>query len=253
MILQGDCIEVLSQIEDETVDLAYADPPYNLQLKNPLKRPDGTTYENLVDTDWDRFSSLDVYEEFTKQWLTQVRRVMKRKSSLWVSCTYHCSFIIGYTLMKLNFEILNHIVWIKDNPTPNFSGTRFCQSHESLIWCKKKGGTHYFNYQFLKKENNNKQPRAEWYLPGPSQLQKEKIVVNGKRINAAQKPSSLLYKVIVSSSKEGDLVLDPFMGIGTTGLVCQRLKREFLGIERDIEQVKIAKQRLESGMIPIFY
>lgn len=244
MIINGNCIEVMQNFEAETFDLIFADPPYNLGLKNQLKRPDGSEYDGLLETAWDKFLNLAEYEQFTLDWLTAAKRVMKRKSSLWVSGTYHNLFIVGHCLLKLEFEILNHIVWIKDNPTPQFSGTRFCQSHESLIWCKKKKGVHYFNYQQLKKENGNKQARADWYLPLLNG--DEKIYHNGSRLNQAQKPENLLYRIIVSSSKEGDKVLDPFCGTGTTGVMCEKLNRDFTGIELDLNQVKLAEGRINN-------
>lgn len=251
MIIHGDCIEVLKEYPPETFDLVFADPPYNLNFDG-VSRPKGGNH-HVVTEDWDNFESAEQYEQFTQNWLTQVRRVMKKKSSLWVTGTYHNIFIVGYYLLKLKFEILNDIIWIKDNPPPNFSGSRFAAAHETLIWCRKKKGIHTFNYAELKEANGNKQIRSDWYIAGPSLVQKEKIMDNGKRLNSTQKPSSLLYRVIMASSKEGDLVLDPFCGSGTTGRVCKRLNREFVGIEKDLHQVEIATQRIELTMIPIFY
>lgn len=249
MIIRGDCIQVMQDL-DCKFDLVFADPPYNLGLKNKLKRPDGSDYQDLLDSTWDKFDSLEQYEQFTEKWLTQVKRVMKKKSSLWVSGSYHNLFIVGNYLLKLNFEILNHIVWIKDNPTPQFSGTRFCQSHESLLWAKLKGGTHYFNYKELKKNNGNRQVRADWYLP--TLREDEKIMTSDGRVNQAQKPEHLLYQIIMSSSKENDLVLDPFCGTGTTGKVCTQLGREFVGIEKDPKQADIAEQRIWNTMRLLF-
>lgn len=248
MVIQGNCIEVMGTMRDESFDLIFADPPYNLGLKKKLKRPDGSHYVDLLESKWDKFSNLEEYELFTECWLTQVKRLMKRKSSLWVSGSYHNLFIVGHYLLKLNFEILNHIVWIKDNPVPQFSGTRFCQSHESLIWARK--GTHYFNYQQMKKDNGGKQLRADWYLP--TLRDDEKIFSTNGRINQAQKPEHLLYRIITATSKKGDSVLDPFCGTGTTGKVCIQLGREFIGIELDPIQAGIAEQRIQSTVELLF-
>lgn len=230
--------------------MAYADPPYNLGLKKELKRPDGSHYDDLLEQQWDKFKTLEEYEHFTEQWLTQVKRVMKKKSSLWVSGTYHNIFVVGHYLLKLDFEILNHVIWIKDNPVPQFTGTRFCQSHESLIWAKLKGGTHYFNYRQIKKDNGNKQLRADWYLP--TLRDDEKILSVNGRVNQAQKPEHLLHRVITASSKKGDLILDPFCGTGTTGKVCVELGREFIGIEKDPTQAQVAEQRIQETVELLF-
>lgn len=250
MVIQGDCIEVMQNLDSKSVDVIFADPPYNLELKKELKRPDGSHYDDLLEQTWDKFSNLEEYEHFTEQWLSQVKRLMKKKSSLWVSGSYHNLFIVGHYLLKLEFEILNHIVWIKDNPVPQFSGTRFCQSHESLIWAKLKGGTHYFNYQQLKRENGNKQLRADWYLP--TLRDDEKMFGENGRVNQAQKPEHLLYRIIVASSKKGDLILDPFCGTGTTGKVATELGRQFIGIEKDPVQAQVAEQRIQSTMELLF-
>lgn len=247
MVIRGDCIEVMQAMKDESFDLIFADPPYNLQLKGKgLKRSNNTFYNSIAETQWDKFESLEEYEHFTEQWLIEVRRLMKRKSSLWVTGTYHNIFVIGHYLLKLNFEILNQIAWIKSNPTPQFSGTRFCQSIENLIWAKKKKGIHYFNYQGMKKENKNRQMKSDWYIP--SLKDSERI----GRFNISQKPEELLYRVIIASSKKGDSVLDPFCGTGTTGKVCAQLGREFTGIELDPIQAGIAEQRIQSTVELLF-
>ncbi len=247
-VIQGDCLIEMEKLEPESFDLIFADPPYNLGLKKELKRPDGSHYDDLLDSKWDKFENLESYEKFTEQWLTQVKRLMKRKSSLWVSGSYHNIFVIGHYLLRLNFEILNQIVWIKDNPVPQFSGTRFCQSFENLIWARK--GTHYFNYQQMKKDNGNKQLRADWYLP--TIRDDEKIFSKNGRVNQAQKPEHLLYRILTATSKEGDRVLDPFCGTGTTGVVCAKLKRNFVGIELDSVQAEIANNRIQQTMELLF-
>lgn len=250
MVIEGDCIEVMATLAPESIDLIFADPPYNLGLKKELKRPDGSLYEDLLESAWDKFENLETYEQFTIAWLTQVKRLMKKKSSLWVSGSYHNIFVIGHYLLKLDFEILNHVVWIKDNPTPHFSGTRFCQSHESLLWARLKGGTHYLDYKTLKQNNGNRQLRADWNLP--ALRSDEKVYHHGKRVNQAQKPEHLVRLIISATSKPGQVVLDPFLGSGTTGKVCVELGRDFIGIDKDPVQINLARRLIESSSPLLF-
>jgi len=241
-ILQGDCVEALKTVPDGTVDVVFADPPYNLQLGSDLLRPNNTKVDG-VDSDWDRFDGFKTYDEFTRAWLSEARRVLKPDGTLWVIGSYHNIFRVGTVLQDLGYWILNDVIWRKSNPMPNFRGRRFTNAHETLIWAARDKDSKYrFNYDSMKALNDDLQMRSDWYLPlctGPERLKE-----NGKKAHPTQKPESLLHRVIMASSEVGDLVLDPFFGTGTTGAVAKRLGRDFLGIERDADYVTLAHERL---------
>ena len=243
-IIQGDCLEELKKLPDGVADLVFADPPYNLQLGGELLRPDNTKVD-AVDDDWDRFESFEAYDAFTKAWLKECRRVLKDDGALWVIGSYHNIFRVGATLQDLGFWILNDIVWRKSNPMPNFKGTRFANAHETLIWAaKSRGGRRYtFNYDAMKMANDELQMRSDWTLPlctGEERLKDE----TGAKAHPTQKPEALLHRVILASTKAGDVILDPFFGTGTTGAAAKRLGRRFIGIEREDGYVKLARERI---------
>jgi len=242
-ILQGDCVERLSALPEKSVDLIFADPPYNLQLRQPLWRPNMTKVEAVAE-EWDQFESFQAYDEFSERWLTACRRVLKDTGTIWVIGTYHNIFRIGKVMQDLGFWILNDVIWIKSNPMPNFRGVRFTNAHETLIWASKfKGAKYTFNHHAMKALNGGVQMRSDWVLPICSG--KERIRINGKKAHATQKPEALLYRVILAASKPGDVVLDPFLGSGTTAVVAKRLHRHWLGIESDPTYVQIARARIE--------
>jgi len=241
-ILSGDCIEVLNQLPDNSVDLIFADPPYNLQLSQELYRPNQTKVDAVNDT-WDKFESFTEYDNFTNRWLSACRRVLKNTGTIWVIGSYHNIFRVGAILQDLDFWILNDVVWIKDNPMPNFRGVRFTNAHETLVWAQKIKGLKYtFNHQALKSLNDNLQMRSDWYLPLCTG--KERRKVNGEKAHPTQKPEALLYRILLSSSNPGDIVLDPFFGSGTTGAVAKKLGRHFIGIERNFNYIQIAQERI---------
>ncbi|MBG7609573.1 MAG: site-specific DNA-methyltransferase, partial [Anaerolineae bacterium] len=243
-ILHGDCIEILKKIPEKSVDLIFADPPYNLQLSKTLWRPNMTKVD-AVNDEWDKFDNINTYDEFCRDWLLACRRVLKDTGTLWVIGSYHNIFRIGAILQEIGYWILNDVVWIKTNPMPNFRGVRFANAHETLIWTSKfKGARYTFNHHAMKPFNNNKQMRSDWVLPICSG--KERIKVNGKKAHSTQKPESLLYRVILSSTNPGDLIIDPFFGSGTTGAVAKKLHRHFIGIEQEASYINVAKTRLDS-------
>ena len=230
-IIQGDCISELSKLPANSVDVIFADPPYNLQLADDLHRPDQSMVD-AVDDEWDKFASFEAYDDFTKAWLLAARRVLKPNGTLWVIGSYHNIFRVGTTLQDLNFWILNDVIWRKSNPMPNFRGRRFANAHETMIWASKSEGAkgYTFNYEALKMANDDLQMRSDWVLPicnGGERLKGQ----DGKKVHPTQKPESLLYRVLMASSKPGDVVLDPFFGTGTTGAVAKALGRHFVGIE----------------------
>ena len=232
-VMVGDCVAELSKLPDASVDLVFADPPYNLQLEGALTRPDQSLVD-AVDDDWDKFASFEAYDHFTRAWLLSVRRVMKPNATLWVIGSYHNIFRVGAILQDLGFWILNDVVWRKANPMPNFRGRRFTNAHETMIWASKgpdaKGYT--FHYDALKAGNEDLQVRSDWYLPlctGGERLKD----AEGRKLHPTQKPEALLARVLMSSTNPGDVVLDPFFGSGTTGAVARRLGRNFVGVERD--------------------
>lgn len=243
-IIQGDCTEVLATLPEKSVDLIFADPPYNLQLKNELRRPDRTKVDAVSDN-WDQFDGFDEYDRFTQEWLIGCQRILKDSGTIWVIGTYHNIFRVGKILQDLGFWILNDITWIKTNPMPNFRGVRFANAQETLIWCQKERGMPYtFNYQAMKALNGNLQMRSDWYLPICTG--KERIHINGEKAHPTQKPEALLYRVILSSSDPGDVILDPFFGTGTTGAVAKKLHRHWIGIEFEPTYVQIARDRINN-------
>ncbi len=242
-VIHGDCIEVLETLPDKSVDLIFADPPYNLQLSHELFRPNMTRVDG-VDEAWDQFDSFEQYDSFTRAWLTACRRVLKDTGTIWVIGSYHNVYRVGGIMQDLGYWILNDIVWIKANPTPNFRGVRFTNAHETLLWAQKKRNSKYiFNHHAMKSLNDDLQMRSDWELPICSG--KERLRVHGGKAHPTQKPEALLYRVILSSSNPGDIVLDPFFGTGTTGAVARKLQRRWIGIERDAGYVELARHRIE--------
>ncbi len=241
-IIPGDCIEVLDSLPAESVDLIFADPPYNLQLSQDLWRPNDTKVDAVEDA-WDQFDDFAAYDAFTRDWLTACRRVLKPEGALWVIGTYHNIHRVGSLLLDLGYWILNDIIWIKTNPMPNFMGVRFTNASETLLWVQKKRGAKYtFHYQAMKALNEDKQMRSDWVIPICSG--KERLKVNGQKAHPTQKPEALLYRVITASSNPGDVVLDPFFGTGTTGAVAKRLHRHWIGIEREESYIQVAEERI---------
>ena len=243
-ILVGDCVAAMAKMPGESVDLVFADPPYNLQLQGDLKRPDDSRVD-AVDDDWDKFSSFAAYDDFTRAWLLACRRVMKPSATLWVIGSYHNIFRVGAILQDLGFWILNDVVWRKTNPMPNFRGRRFTNAHETLIWAAREpGGKGYtFNYEALKAGNEDVQVRSDWTIPLCTGEERIKDA-NGKKVHPTQKPEALLARVMLSASRPDDLVLDPFCGSGTTGAVAKRLGRRFIGLERDKTYAAAAEKRI---------
>jgi len=244
-ILAGDCLDVLAALPPESVDLVFADPPYNLQLRQELWRPNLTRVDAVRDT-WDQFSDFEAYDNFTRAWLQACRRVLKRTGALWVIGTYHNIYRVGSILQDLDFWILNDVIWIKSNPMPNFRGVRFTNAHETLLWAQKERGARYtFNHQAVKELNEGLQMRSDWELP--LCMGKERLRLNGAKAHSTQKPEALLYRVLTATTNPGDVVLDPFFGSGTTGAVAQRLGRHWIGIERDPTYIEVARQRIAAG------
>jgi len=241
-IIVSDCIEAMNRLPERCVDLVFADPPYNLQLRQELYRPNLTRVD-AVDDEWDKFESFEAYDQFTTAWLTAARRVLKDTGTLWVIGTYHNIFRIGKILQDLGFWILNDIIWVKTNPMPNFRGVRFTNAHETLIWAQKhKGKPYTFNYADLKALNDDLQMRSDWYIPLCTG--KERLRVNGEKAHATQKPEALLTRILLATTKLGDVVLDPFLGTGTTAAVAKRLGRRWIGIERDPQYAVLAERRV---------
>ena len=243
-ILVGDCVAEMAKLQPASVDLVFADPPYNLQLLGDLKRPDNS-HVDAVNDDWDKFASFSAYDDFTRAWLTACRRAMKPNATLWVIGSYHNIFRVGTILQDLGFWVLNDVIWRKTNPMPNFRGRRFTNAHETLIWAAREAGAkgYTFNYEALKAGNEDVQVRSDWTLPlctGEERLKGK----DGKKVHPTQKPEALLARAILAASKPGDLVLDPFCGTGTTGAVAKRLGRHFIGIERDATYATAATARI---------
>ncbi len=242
-ILQGDCIKVLKKFPDECVDLVFADPPYNLQLQNDLFRPDSSKVNGVKDY-WDKFASFEEYDDFTKKWLYQCKRILKPNGTIWVIGSYHNIFRVGSILQDKGFWILNDIIWTKTNPMPNFKGTRFTNAHETLIWASKNQKAKFtFNYDAMKSLNEDKQMRSDWNIP--LCMGNERLKHDGKKLHSTQKPEALLSRVILSSTYIGDIILDPFMGSGTTIVVAKRYGRKWIGIEKDKKYIGKAKQRVD--------
>jgi modification methylase len=246
-ILQGDCIAEMARLPDKCVDMIFADPPYNLQLGGDLFRPEGSRVD-AVDDEWDKFDSLTTYDNFTRDWLEQARRILKDNGTIWVIGSYHNIYRVGSLLQDADFWILNDIVWRKTNPMPNFRGTRFTNAHETLLWCAKDEKARYtFNYRAMKALNDDLQMRSDWLLPICSGGEREKGD-DGQKAHPTQKPEALLYRILLACTKPGDVVLDPFFGTGTTGAVARRLGRRWIGIERESSYVKVATQRINSTL-----
>ena len=243
-ILVGDCLERLASLPEASVDLVFADPPYNLQLEQSLSRPDQSLVD-AVDDDWDKFASFGDYDRFTRNWLTAVRRVMKDNATIFVIGSYHNIFRVGTILQDLGFWILNDIVWRKANPMPNFRGRRFTNAHETLIWAAKGASAknYTFNYEALKAGNEDCQVRSDWFLPICTGAERLKDA-SGNKTHPTQKPESLIARVLQAASQPGDLVLDPFFGTGTTGAVAKRFGRSFIGIEREATYAAAARARI---------
>jgi modification methylase len=246
-ILQGDCIAEMARLPDKSVDMIFADPPYNLQLGGDLFRPEGSRVD-AVDDDWDKFDSLAAYDDFTREWLHEARRILKDDGTIWVIGSYHNIYRVGSLLQDAEFWILNDIVWRKSNPMPNFRGTRFTNAHETLLWCAKDEKARYtFNYRAMKALNDDLQMRSDWVLPICSGSERVKGD-DGSKAHPTQKPEALLYRILLACTKPGDVVLDPFFGTGTTGAVARRLGRHWVGIERERAYVKVALERIESTL-----
>ncbi|MEJ5975428.1 site-specific DNA-methyltransferase [Novosphingobium sp. PS1R-30] len=245
-ILEGDCIEAMRSLPSASVDMVFADPPYNLQLGGDLNRPDGS-HVDAVTNDWDKFDSFATYDKFTREWLAEARRVLKPNGSLWVIGSYHNIFRVGAILQDLGFWILNDIVWRKANPMPNFKGTRFTNAHETLIWAGMGEKAKYtFNYRTMKTLNDELQMRSDWVLPICSG--QERLKRDGAKAHPTQKPEALLYRVMLATTNKGDVVLDPFFGTGTTGAVAKRLGREWIGCERESVYREVALERIEMAL-----
>jgi modification methylase len=245
-IIKGDCVSALEKLPDNSVDIVFADPPYNLQLGGTLHRPDQSLVD-AVDDEWDQFASFEAYDAFTRAWLLACRRVLKPTGTLWVIGSYHNIFRVGAILQDLNFWILNDIVWRKTNPMPNFKGTRFQNAHETLIWASPnaKGKGYTFNYDALKAANDDVQMRSDWLFPICSGGERLKDA-NGDKVHPTQKPEALLARVMMASTRPGDIVLDPFFGSGTTGAVAKRLGRHYVGVEREQTYIDAARARIEA-------
>jgi site-specific DNA-methyltransferase (adenine-specific) len=249
-VLLGDCRQLLATFPEKSVDLIFADPPYNLQLQDDLYRPNMTKVD-AVDDAWDRFGSFAEYDAFTREWLMACRRVLKDTGTIWCIGTYHNIHRIGALLQDLDYWILNACVWIKNNPTPQFRGVRFTNAHEELIWAQKVRGARYtFNYKSMKSLNDDLQMRSDWYLALCTG--KERLKINGAKAHPTQKPEALLYRAILAASKPGDVVLDPFFGTGTTGAVAKALHRRWIGVEREPRYVKLARERIDAVQAPMF-
>lgn len=245
-ILMDDCVAAMKSLPAASIDMIFADPPYNLQLGGDLLRPDGSQVD-AVDDDWDKFDSFAAYDRFTRAWLKEARRILKPNGSIWVIGSYHNIFRVGTAVQDLGFWILNDVVWRKANPMPNFKGTRFTNAHETLIWASMGEKARYtFNYRTMKTLNDELQMRSDWEFPicgGQERLKKD-----GVKVHPTQKPEALLYRVMLATTKKGDVVLDPFFGTGTTGAVAKRLGRRFIGIEREIGYIEAAKERIAAAL-----
>ena len=243
-VLLGDCITHLRMLPPASVHCVFADPPYNLQLRGELRRPDDSLVDG-VDEDWDRFVDFPAYDAFTREWLSECRRVLRKDGTIWVIGAYHNIFRIGAALQDLGFWLLNDVVWRKANPMPNFRGRRFTNAHETLIWAaRQRDSRHRFNYQAMKALNDDQQMRSDWFLPlctGPERLRNQ----HGLKLHPTQKPEALLHRVLLASTSPGDIVLDPFLGTGTTAAVAKRLHRHFIGIERHPAYVEAALGRIK--------
>ena len=245
-IVRGDCIAAMRALPDKSVDMVFADPPYNLQLGGELFRPDGSHVDAVTD-DWDKFDTFAAYDAFTRAWLAEAHRILKDDGTIWVIGSYHNIFRVGAAVQDLGYWILNDIVWRKANPMPNFRGTRFTNAHETLIWASKGEGAKYtFNYRSMKTLNDELQMRSDWEFPicgGGERLKK-----GGVKVHPTQKPEALLYRILLACTKPGDVVVDPFFGTGTTGAVAKRLGRHWIGIEREGDYIAAAEERIAAAL-----
>ena len=245
-ILDGDCIEAMRTLPSASVDLVFADPPYNLQLGGELNRPDGSHVDAVTDH-WDRFDSFATYDAFTRGWLAECRRVLKPDGAIWVIGSYHNIFRVGALMQDLGYTILNDIVWRKSNPMPNFRGTRFTNAHETLIWASMgEKARYHFNYRAMKTLNDELQMRSDWVIPICGG--QERLKDGGHKVHPTQKPEALLYRVLLATTEKGDVVLDPFFGTGTTGAVAKRLGRQWIGCEREGGYREAALERIQMAL-----
>ncbi len=246
-IVNGDSLKELKKIPDKTFDLVFADPPYNMQIGDNLRRPDASKVKGVNDK-WDQFKSFEHYDDFSKSWLAECKRILKDNGSIWVIGSYHNIFRLGYHLQNLKYWLLNDVIWKKNNPMPNFRGTRFTNAHETLIWASKDKKSKYtFNYQSLKCLNDDLQMRSDWTLPICSG--KERLKKNGKKIHSTQKPEALLHRIILATTNKGDAIFDPFLGTGTTAVVAKKLGRKYFGIEKEKIYFKAANDRINKALV----
>ena len=246
-IINGDCLKEIKKIPDKSFDLVFADPPYNMQIGEKLTRPDASIVNGVNDR-WDQFNSFKHYDEFCIAWLNECKRILKDNGSIWVIGSYHNIFRLGYHLQNLDYWLLNDVIWRKNNPMPNFRGTRFTNAHETLIWASKNKKSKYtFNYQSLKCFNDDLQMRSDWTLPICNG--KERLKKNGKKIHSTQKPEALLHRIILATTNKGDAIFDPFLGTGTTAVVAKKLGRKYFGIERDKKYFKAANERIKKARV----
>ena len=246
-IVNGDCLLEIKKIPDKSFDLVFADPPYNMQIGATLKRPDASKV-NGVNDKWDQFDSFKHYDDFCKLWLIECKRILKDNGSIWVIGSYHNIFRLGYHLQNLNYWLLNDVIWRKNNPMPNFRGTRFTNAHETLIWASKNKKSKYtFNYKSLKCLNDDLQMRSDWMLPICNG--KERLKQNGKKVHSTQKPEALLHRIILATTNKGDIIFDPFLGTGTTAVVAKKLGRKYYGIEREKKYFKAAVERIKNTKV----
>ena len=246
-LINGNCIKEFKKIPDKSFDLIFADPPYNLQIGKKLTRPDSSKVNGVSDK-WDQFSSFNHYDEFCKIWLSESKRVLKDNGSIWVIGSYHNIFRLGFHMQNLDYWLLNDVIWRKNNPMPNFKGTRFTNAHETLIWASKNKKSKYtFNYQSLKCFNDDLQMRSDWIFPICSG--KERLKKDGKKIHSTQKPEALLHRIILATTNKGDTIFDPFLGTGTTAVVAKKLGRKYFGFEKDKTYFKAACERLNRAKI----
>ncbi len=242
-IIAGDAVQVMQSLPEGSIDLIFADPPYNMQIKGNLWRPDFSKVEG-VDDDWDKFKDYGSYDDFTEAWLKAARRLLKPDGAIWVIGTYHNIYRVGKLLQDLGFWVINEIIWEKTNPMPNFMGVRFTNAHETLIWAKKTSTSKYtINYHAMKPFNDGKQMRSTWKLPICKG--EERIRLNGERVHSTQKPLALLYRIILSSTNPDDVILDPFFGTGTTGAAAKILHRNWIGVEQDPAYISAAQDRID--------
>ncbi len=245
-IIPGDCVAAMADLPDRSIDMIFADPPYNLQLGGDLFRPEGGRVD-AVDDDWDKFADFADYDRFTRAWLGEARRLLKPDGTLWVIGSYHNIYRVGAALQDLGYWILNDIIWRKSNPMPNFRGTRFTNAHETLIWASRGEDSRYtFNYRAMKALNDELQMRSDWVIPICAGG--ERVKEGGVKAHPTQKPEALLYRVLLACTNPGDVVLDPFFGTGTTGAVARRLGRHWIGIEREKRYIEVARDRIDATL-----